>query len=180
MSYQGTIDYNVKDAPPALVAQTGGVFLSTEEYTMSNQRNIKAAARERKRWRDTTGRKKARAGHRIRELVRAGKLERQPCEICGSHKKTVGHHDDYDKWREVRWLCYLCHARLHARPRGKCTICGKEVASQGYCNKHYKRYRKYGDPNKTKIKVGQRGFRLEEVSANVGLQRPKEPANAPD
>lgn len=36
MSYQGTIEYNVKDAPPALVAQTGGVFFCTKDIRMNN------------------------------------------------------------------------------------------------------------------------------------------------
>ncbi len=39
-------------------------------------------------------------------------LDRQPCEVCGD-PKTDGHHEDYSRPLEVRWLCRLCHARAH-------------------------------------------------------------------
>ena len=36
------------------------------------------------------------------------------CENCGIEKKTVGHHDDYRKPVDVRWLCQKCHMTWHA------------------------------------------------------------------
>ncbi len=37
---------------------------------------------------------------------------RKPCEICGN-KKSHGHHEDYSKPLEVRWLCHKHHQLLH-------------------------------------------------------------------
>ena len=48
--------------------------------------------------------------------IRAGRLVRQPCEVCG-HEKVDAHHDDYSKPLEVRWLCRQHHAELHAKER---------------------------------------------------------------
>lgn len=41
--------------------------------------------------------------------IRAGKITRLPCEVCGS-PKTDGHHEDYSKPLSVRWLCRKHHA----------------------------------------------------------------------
>lgn len=45
--------------------------------------------------------------------VRDGKLTKKPCEICGSAVRTHGHHDDYDKVYDVRWLCPQHHSDWH-------------------------------------------------------------------
>lgn len=45
--------------------------------------------------------------------LRAGKLTREPCEICGSTKRIHAHHDDYSKPLEVRWLCPKHHSEWH-------------------------------------------------------------------
>jgi hypothetical protein len=38
-----------------------------------------------------------------------------PCEVCGSTKNVVRHHDDYGKPLDVRLLCRRCHAFQHGR-----------------------------------------------------------------
>lgn len=48
----------------------------------------------------------------MQSAVRRGKLQRQPCEVCG--EKAHAHHPDYSKALEVRWLCPHHHARQHA------------------------------------------------------------------
>ncbi len=50
----------------------------------------------------------------IHYLLRSGKLIRpKSCSQCGSECKPDGHHDDYSKPAEVRWLCCSCHAKAH-------------------------------------------------------------------
>jgi len=44
--------------------------------------------------------------------IAAGKLHRQPCEICGA-TPAEAHHDDYSKPLEVRWLCQKHHTQYH-------------------------------------------------------------------
>lgn len=44
--------------------------------------------------------------------IRAGKLIKCACEICGD-ENTNAHHDDYAKPLEVRWLCDIHHAEWH-------------------------------------------------------------------
>jgi len=61
---------------------------------------------------------KVRAQQMVQRAVRAGRLVRKPCEMCGAGK-TVAHHDDYSKPLDVRWLCHSCHKSHHAQLRGK-------------------------------------------------------------
>ena len=47
-----------------------------------------------------------------RYYVRKGILIKSSCEVCGE-KKVEGHHDDYNKPLEVRWLCRKHHDEHH-------------------------------------------------------------------
>jgi hypothetical protein len=47
-----------------------------------------------------------------REALRKGVLVPLRCEICGA-LGAEGHHDDYAKPLEVRWLCSRDHRRWH-------------------------------------------------------------------
>lgn len=55
-----------------------------------------------------------RAHTAVGNALRDGKLERMPCEVCGTGDKVHAHHKDYAKPLEVVWLCARCHHRLHA------------------------------------------------------------------
>jgi hypothetical protein len=35
------------------------------------------------------------------------------CSVCHARTGVVGHHDDYARPLDVRWLCRKCHARDH-------------------------------------------------------------------
>jgi len=48
----------------------------------------------------------------VRRAIGRGDLAPQPCEECGE-RATVGHHEDYTKPLDVRWLCYSHHKRWH-------------------------------------------------------------------
>jgi hypothetical protein len=55
------------------------------------------------------------AAHVIfRNYVRDGKIIAETfCSCCKSTEKIEGHHDDYTKPLEVRWLCEKCHKEWH-------------------------------------------------------------------
>jgi len=48
----------------------------------------------------------------VRDAILSGRLIRGVCEVCGD-PKTDGHHDDYSKPLEVRWLCPTHHREFH-------------------------------------------------------------------
>lgn len=54
------------------------------------------------------------AHNKVNNAVRDGRLIKQPCEACGD-KNVHGHHDDYTKPLEVRWLCPAHHHQWHAQ-----------------------------------------------------------------
>lgn len=56
---------------------------------------------------------KRQAHIRARAAVRAGKLSKRPCEVCGS-AEVDAHHDDYSIPLKVRWLCRRHHRQHHA------------------------------------------------------------------
>lgn len=61
-----------------------------------------------------------RARWAVNNAVRDGRLKKGPCEKCGTTIKVDGHHDDYSKILEVRWLCHTCHlATEHAEEKSK-------------------------------------------------------------
>lgn len=82
---------------------------------------------------------------KINELI----LQKTECEICGKKEKLDVHHIDGDYKNNdpnnLMTLCRSCHNKQH-RKKGSCIICGQPVKGYGYCNKHYVRYKKYGDP----------------------------------
>jgi ribosomal protein L40E len=63
-------------------------------------------------------RRKANARAYTRALVRAGKIEREPCIRCGSTEQLEAHHVDYGNVRWVLWFCrphHLAHHQLRDR-----------------------------------------------------------------
>lgn len=50
----------------------------------------------------------------VNNAVRDGRLQKSACEVCGS-SRVHGHHDDYSKPLEVRWLCAEHHVAHHRK-----------------------------------------------------------------
>ena len=64
------------------------------------------------------------ANNSVNNAIRAGRLRKKPCEVCGD-KKVQAHHDDYSKPLEVRWLCHTHHVAVHGK------VSTKEMLSNG-------------------------------------------------
>jgi hypothetical protein len=61
--------------------------------------------------------------------VRTGKIIRKCCEVCGS-KKTHGHHSDYSKPLDVKWLCPMHHKLEHIKINEKKQKGGVKLQNQ--------------------------------------------------
>lgn len=60
--------------------------------------------------------RRMRCHNAVHKAIRKGRLERSPCEVCGS-AKSVAHHDSYDQPLVVRWLCQAHHTLRHQEMR---------------------------------------------------------------
>ena len=107
---------------------------------------------------------------KINELI----LHKDVCEICGSKTNLDIHHIDGD-WQNnnvdnLICLCRSCHMKEHS-PKGICTICGKPQKGYGYCNKHYIRFKKYGDPLYTKYDMKKGGDAMNNGETNLRIRK---------
>jgi hypothetical protein len=81
-------------------------------YAQSPRGRERGAAAK-KAWRARNPRK-YKAQNAVNNAIRDGRLVKpQHCEVCGATGKIHGHHDDYDKLLEVRWVCPPCHKEIH-------------------------------------------------------------------
>lgn len=55
----------------------------------------------------------ARAHDMIRRYLRAGKIKKQPCQVCGDAINVHAHHEDYSRPLDVEWLCAMHHRIRH-------------------------------------------------------------------
>lgn len=68
-----------------------------------------------------TNEEKNRARRALMYEVERGRIVRQSCDVCGK-PDAHGHHEDYSKPLDVRWLCPAHHTERHhemRRKRGK-------------------------------------------------------------
>lgn len=96
---------------------------------------------------------------------RANKLKRSSCEMCPATENLDVHHKDgnpeNNELENVMTLCDSCHAKWHWthgkqpwKKKSACRVCGQPARKLGMCQKHYQRYRKYGDPLLAKKRRG--------------------------
>jgi len=84
---------------------------SRRYYAGKGKEVVKAC---RKRWQEKNIIKRA-AHIMVNNAVRDGKLKKPDnCALCWKTDVPLhGHHDDYTKPLDVRWLCKDCHAEWH-------------------------------------------------------------------
>lgn len=83
-----------------------------KKYSQSPQ-GRKICNKTKKRWIEKNPLKRL-ANQMVNNAIRNGRLKKSPCEKCGSVVRIHGHHDDYYKPLEVRWLCPKCHKQEHS------------------------------------------------------------------
>ena len=85
----------------------------------AEQRTKRSTALRAKYWSDPEYRRKMLARSVTRDEIRAGRLVRLPCEVCG-REPAEAHHHDYGRPLEVRWLCRRHHRDAHAALHTHC------------------------------------------------------------
>lgn len=76
-----------------------------------DRQEAETGSHSQRRWL-VANRAKAYASVAVCAAVREGRMKRGPCEVCGAGP-AEGHHDDYSKRYDVRWLCKLHHKAVH-------------------------------------------------------------------
>jgi len=85
---------------------------------MPGQRKCKICkAAYMREWRKThplsgEARKRDACRSKLNTYIKRGKIQRGPCEKCGTTKDIEAHHDDYSKALNVRWLCRPHHVEF--------------------------------------------------------------------
>ncbi len=98
---------------------------------------------------------------------RAVKYRGTVCQQCGATDGLHVHHLDSDPANNttsnLMTLCSSCHATWHwqhgktlSKRQSVCTICGQPARKLDMCQKHYQRFKKYGDPYLSKRRIGLR------------------------
>ncbi len=83
---------------------------------------------------DKEYKKKRNNAHRkyLHALYGGQLVKPERCEQCDKFTHIVGHHDNYDKPLEVRWLCRSCHMKNHGiKPQMYRYFGGRPVAQWG-------------------------------------------------
>ena len=48
----------------------------------------------------------------VNHAIQSGRINREPCSVCGV-KQAEAHHSDYNEPLLIVWLCADCHRELH-------------------------------------------------------------------
>lgn len=86
---------------------------AVKEY-QHTERGKEASNRAKRKWSENNSIKKSAAiivNNAVRDCII---IKPKTCSECGKGRRRIhGHHDDYRKPLEVRWLCSACHSAWH-------------------------------------------------------------------
>jgi hypothetical protein len=91
-------------------------YESTYFESQANRERRNALMRAYAKAHGTSAHHKAR--RKVRQEIEAGRMNRQPCEVCCA-APAHAHHDDYSRPLDVRWLCPKHHREHHAKATGQ-------------------------------------------------------------
>lgn len=87
-------------------------ILLRENYVKTDAGKL-SANKAKKKWAESNVVKMA-ASTLVNNRIRSGQIVKaKKCSVCGSTGRIHGHHDDYTKPLDVRWLCSSCHVKWH-------------------------------------------------------------------
>jgi hypothetical protein len=88
-------------------------FEKIRAYEKKRSKTLERKAKAAKYLRDHRQRNpgKDRARQLVSRHVRAGKLQKQPCAICGC-EEVEAHHKDYSQPLNVTWICFRHHRAI--------------------------------------------------------------------
>jgi hypothetical protein len=68
--------------------------------------------RKRKALEDPFARTRDKIRNKTRALIKAGRIRKRPCIVCGG-KEVIAHHEDYNNPYKVIWICEKHHKEYH-------------------------------------------------------------------
>ena len=99
-----------------LNAQSAARYVANRDRALARGRAYYAATKEHRRViaaaRYAAHPERTKARQAVRTAINAGRMQREPCEVCAAGPAEA-HHDDYGKPLDIRWLCRSCHTAHH-------------------------------------------------------------------
>jgi len=105
---------NKKDVKDRYSTEEGRNKVIEYEKLRFNNPERKLKIKEYQRKRVINHPNKTKANRMVNNLIKKGKLNRLPCEICGDIKSQA-HHPDYRRPLYVKWLCFKHHREEHGQ-----------------------------------------------------------------
>ncbi|MGL4757542.1 MAG: hypothetical protein ACRCXB_34745 [Aeromonadaceae bacterium] len=86
--------------------------MAAKKYSRTDSGRVAQSVADKNYKSKPSSKKKAIAKWAVKRAITSGLISKGPCEVCGC-TGAVGHHDDYDRQLDVRWLCPIHHKEWH-------------------------------------------------------------------
>ena len=88
------------------------ILKKAKKYAQENRELLNKIAREYYK----KNKEKSSVRSKTRDAVKKGLLIKKDCRICGNKESEI-HHQDYNNYLDIIWLCRKCHLNLHREIR---------------------------------------------------------------